>query len=96
MNTRLGADSKFNSPGNDLGNFHHGRKVSGEGLQTILLEPKDFKHKENKILEWAKISTFTITLTDAQTNQKLHLAKPEGLAVLKRIELVDSGVAQAK
>ena len=92
----LGVDSKFNGHGNDLGNFNHGRKVGGEGLQTILLEPTDFKHKENKVLEWAKISTFTITLTDAQTKQKLNLASPDGLAILKRIELVDAAASRAK
>ncbi|MGB1937810.1 MAG: alpha/beta hydrolase family protein [Akkermansiaceae bacterium] len=84
----LGIDSKFNGHGKDLGNFHYGTKISGNGSKTILLEAKDFKSKENKALEWSKISTFNITLTDAGTKQPINLASPEGRAILKLIELV--------
>ena len=84
----LGIDSKFNGHGKDIGNFNHGRKVSGKGPQTILLEAKDFNSKGDKPLEWSKISTFTISLTDAETKQRIQLATPEGARILKRIELV--------
>ena len=84
----LGLESKFNGHGKDLGNFHYGTKISGNGPQTTLLEARDFKSKENKALEWSKISTFNITLTDAATKQKINLASPEGRAILKRIELI--------
>lgn len=84
----LGVDSKFNGPGMDLGHFHYGTKVSGDGPETILLETSAFKSNDNKALEWSKVSTFTITLTDAHTKEKIRLASPEGMAVLKRIELV--------
>ena len=84
----LGVDSKFNGHGKDIGNFNHGRKVSGKGPQTILLEAKDFNSKGDKPLEWSKISTFTITITDAETKQRIQLATPEGARILKRIELV--------
>jgi hypothetical protein len=62
--------------------------VSGKGPQTILLEAKDFNSKGDKPLEWSKISTFTISLTDAETKQRIQLATPEGARILKRIELV--------
>ena len=84
----LGIDSKFNGHGKDLGNFNYGTKISGRGPQTILLEAKDFKSKDKKTLEWSKISTFTISLTDAETKQRIKLGSPEGAKILKRIELV--------
>jgi hypothetical protein len=84
----LGIDSKFNGHGKDLGNFNYGTKISGKGTQTILLEAKDFKSKDKKTLEWSKISTFTISLTDAETKQRIKLGSPEGAQILKRIELV--------
>ena len=84
----LGIDSKFNGHGKDIGNFNNGRKVSGNGPQTILLEAKDFNGKGDKPLEWSKISTFTISLTDAETKQRIKLGSPEGAKILKRIELV--------
>ena len=85
----LGIDSKFNGPGKDLGNFNYGRKISGSGAQTILLELKDFKSKDEKALEWSKISTFTITLTDAKTKQKIKLADSESAGFLQCIELIN-------
>jgi hypothetical protein len=91
----LAIESKFNGPGQDVGNFNHGRKVSGNGPQTILFEAKDFNKKgrtnskANTPLEWSKISSFTIILTDAETKQKINLASLEGSEILKRIELVN-------
>lgn len=84
----LGLDSKFNGNGNDLGNFHYGTKISGVGPKTILLEAKDFKSKDDKALEWSKVSTFSITLTDAETKQRIKLAEPENAGLLQRIELI--------
>jgi hypothetical protein len=84
----LGLDSKFNGNGNDLGNFHYGTKISGKGAKTILLETKDFKSKGDKALEWSKISTFSVTLTDAETKHRIKLAEPEGVSLLQRIELI--------
>ena len=91
----LGIDSKFNGPGKDIGNFHHGRKISGNGPQTILLAAKDFTSKDDKSLEWSKISTLTITLTDAKTKQRINLSSPEGAQILKRIELIKPQTLQA-
>ncbi len=91
----LAIESKFNGRGQDVGNFNHGRKVSGNGPQTILFEAKDFNKKgrtnskANTPLEWSKISSFTIILTDAETKQKINLASLEGSEILKRIELVN-------
>ena len=46
------------------------------------------KKENNKPLEWSKITTFAITLTDTKTKRKINLASPTGAEVLKRIELV--------
>jgi hypothetical protein len=90
---RLDVDGRYNAPEKEIGKFHYERKVSGNGPQTILLEARDFKkgqnkNKNDKALEWSKISTFTITLTDDKTKEEIKLAGPEGSGVLKRIELV--------
>ncbi len=84
----IGTDSKFLGGGRDQGNFHHGRRLDGDGETTVLLSPSDFKSKDEKTIEWSKISTFTITLTDANTRQGLDLSAPEHASLLKRIELV--------
>tara|TARA_B110000285_G_scaffold108058_1_gene122756 strand:- start:6671 stop:6859 length:189 start_codon:yes stop_codon:yes gene_type:complete len=46
------------------------------------------KKENNKPLEWSKITSFAITLTDTKTKRKINLASPGGTEVLKRIELV--------
>ena len=84
----LGAESKFLGAGRDLGNFNHGRRITGDGSTTIVLTPTDFKNKDDKTLEWSKISTFSITLTDQKTKQRIKLPHPEAPPVLQRIELV--------
>jgi hypothetical protein len=50
---------------------------------TILLTPADFKKKDNKAIEWSKVSTFDITLTDDKTKQAIDLTSPEGSSLLK-------------
>ena len=90
----LDIDGRYNAPDKEIGKFHYERKVSGNGPQTILLEAGDFKkeptNSNDKPLEWSKISTFTITLIDDKTKQKIKLASPGGAEILKRIELVKS------
>ena len=90
---RLDVDGRYSDPDIAIGKFHHERKVSGNGPQTILIEATDFKQGRNKIensrpLEWSSITTFAISLTDTRTKRKINLASPEGARVLKRIELV--------
>jgi len=84
----LGADSKFLGRGRDLGNFNHGRRITGDGPTTIILSPSDFKNKEDKTLEWSKVSTFSISLTDQQSKRKIKLTDPNERKILQRIELV--------
>ena len=89
----LDVDGRYNDPDIEIGKFNHTRTVSGHGPQTLLLETKDFKKKRskeenNKALEWSKIATFTITLTDDTSKRIINLARPDGAGVLKRIELV--------
>lgn len=90
----LHVDGRYNTPENEIGKFSHQRIVSGRGLQTILLETADFKKEyskkaNDKPLEWSKITTFAITLTDAKTERAINLAGPQGTGVLKRMELVN-------
>jgi hypothetical protein len=54
-----------------------------------LLTPADFKNKDNKALEWSKVSNITISLPDDKTKQAIDLKTPKGAEALKRIELVN-------
>lgn len=85
----IGAESKFLGNGRDLGNFNHHRRIKGDGDTTITLTPADFQNKDSKALEWSKITTFSMTLTDQKTKQRIKLADPEVAHILVRIELVE-------
>ena len=87
----LSAESKFLGDGRDLGSFHYGRRIAGDGPKSIVLTTGDFKSKDSKALEWSKISTFSISLTDQKTKRKIKLTDLEALKVLERIELVSEG-----
>jgi dienelactone hydrolase len=102
----LKADSKYSSPEKDIGTFHYTQKVHGNGPHTILLEAVDFtrgkakKKKQANVetgnpLEWSKISTFAITLTNEKTQRKINLTNPGVSRPLKRIELVKPKSCQA-
>ena len=87
----LGAESKFLGGGRDLGSYHHGRRIAGDGPTHVVLTPADFKlrgEKKGKALEWSKISTFSINLTDQKTKQRIKLTDPVARQVLQRIELI--------
>jgi hypothetical protein len=84
----LSAESKFLGNGRDLGSFHYGQRIAGDGLKTIVLTAGDFKNKESKALEWSKLSTFTISLTDQKTKRRIKLTDLEARKVLGRIEMV--------
>jgi hypothetical protein len=85
----LGVDSKFLGSGRDLGSFNHGRRIEGDGPTTITLTPADFKNKDGNTLEWSRITTFSISLTDQKTKQKIKLTDSNAWQVLRRIELVE-------
>ena len=84
----LSAESKFLGNGKDLGSFHYGRRITGDGPNSITLTTGDFKSKDSKALEWSKISTFSISLNDQKTKRKIKLTDLEALKVLGRIEMV--------
>ena len=87
----LSAESKFLGDGRDLGSFNYGRRIAGDGSKSIVLTTGDFKSKDSKALEWSKISTFSISLTDQKTKRKIKLTDLEARKVLERIELVSEG-----
>ena len=92
----LDINGKYNDPDKAIGTFQYERKLSGNAPQTILIETKDFKQAKKKKaktgddrpLEWSKVTTFAITLTDTKTKRKINLATPDGAQILNRIELV--------
>ena len=86
---RLRLGSSFLSRENNLGNFTYNTKISGKGPQQVLIARKDFKGEKDKELEWAKISTFNVTLVDHTQRKAIKLTDPETHAILKRIELID-------
>lgn len=84
---RLNAESKFLSQENNLGSFVYTKGIEGEQSQEIAITRRDFKHQEGKILEWAKIATFEVTLIDRETNQKLILTSKPGQDFIESINL---------
>lgn len=86
---RLRFGSGFLGRGNSLGNFNYHTKVSGKGPQQILIDRKEIKGDPGKVLEWAKISTFSVTLVDNEKKQVVRLSEPTSRAILKKIELID-------
>jgi len=90
MSLRLKTSSKFLSRNNDQGDFSFAKNVSGEGPQKVLIDRSEFKNKDGKQLEWAKISTFSLTIVDLETKHPINLASDDGQKALRRIELVNS------
>ncbi len=86
---RLRLGSSFLSRENNLGTFTYNTQVNGKGPQQILVNRKDFKSEKNLELEWAKVSTFNVTLVDHTKRKAIRLTDPETHSILKRIELID-------
>ena len=90
LSLRLNADGQFLSRENNLGKFSFVKRVEGDGARVIRINRNEFKSPEGKVLEWAKIATFDVTLVDDATKAKLSLASDEGREVLQRIQLLDA------
>lgn len=86
---RLRLGSSFLSRENNIGTFTYHTKVTGKGPQQILINRKNFKSEKDKVLEWAKVSTFNVTLVDHTQRKAIKLTDPKTHSILKRIELVD-------
>jgi hypothetical protein len=86
---RLRLGSSFLSRENNIGTFTYHTKVTGKGPQQVLINRKDFKSEKNVELEWAKVSTFNVTLVDLKQKKAVRLSDPKTHSILKRIELID-------
>ena len=86
---RLRLGSSFLSRENNIGTFTYHTKVTGKGPQQILVNRKDFKGEKDKELEWAKVSTFNVTLVDHTQRKAIRLTDPKTHSILKRIELIE-------
>ena len=86
---RLRLGSSFLSRENNLGNFTYNTKISGNGTQQVVVHRKDFKSEKGTELEWAKVSTFNLTLVDHQKKKAVRLTDPASRSILKKIELID-------
>ncbi len=91
---RLRLGSSFLSRENNIGTFTYQTKVNGKGPQQVLINRKDFKSEKNLELEWAKISTFNVTLVDLKQNKAVSLTDPKSHSILTRIELMDPHSSQ--
>ena len=91
---RLRLGSSFLSRENNIGTFTYQTKVNGKGPQQVLINRKDFKSEKNLELEWAKISTFNVTLVDLKQKKAVSLTNPKSHSILKRIELMDPHSSQ--
>ena len=89
LTLRLKASSKFLSRADNIGDFTFAGRISGKGIQKLVVNREDFRGDGGKILEWSRIATFEVTLIDESTKSKLDLTSPEGHAILQSIRLVD-------
>ena len=89
LTLRLKASSKFLSRADNIGDFTLAGRISGKGIQKLVVNREDFRGDGGKILEWSRIATFEVTLIDESTKSKLDLTSPEGHAILQSIRLVD-------
>lgn len=87
---RLNVESSFLSRERNLGKFTCVRTFSGDKPQTLILTTDDFQSDEQKQLRWDSIAVFELVLVDrSNNNARIPLTSAEGLAILKRIELID-------
>ena len=91
--SKQGIDEKELQEGNHWRKpWPEGHTDSGEGDADVLNRfnlPKKAKAEKDKELEWAKISTFNVTLVDHTQRKAIKLTDPQTHAILKRIELID-------
>ncbi len=81
-------ESKFLHQPDNQGSFTAIKQVSGSGPREIVLRREDFTGQDGKTLEWAKIETFHITLTDTEAKQPITLTTKQGQSFLTSIRLV--------
>ncbi|MEZ6126619.1 MAG: dienelactone hydrolase family protein [Planctomycetaceae bacterium] len=91
---RLNVDSKFLSQPDNLGDFTYAARIQGNGPQQVIISREDFQNSDgnkanHRILEWSKVATFEITITDETTKTRLQLTSIPESRVIRRIELVD-------
>ncbi len=87
---RMNVESGFLSRERNLGRFTCVRTFDGDQPQRLILTAADFQSDEQKQLRWDSISVFELVLVDrSDNNARIPLTSPEGLAILKRIELID-------
>lgn len=89
LSLRLNAGSSFLSRKDNLGNFSFAKRVEGQGTREVVIGREDFKSAEGKMIEWAKIATFEITIVDVETKDKLDLTSQAGHKVLQLIKMVE-------
>ena len=89
LSLRLRVDSRFLSEGLNLGSFSLPRSIEGNGPQDVVIDRHDFKSKDDKELQWSKITRFYLSIVDEASKTKIDLTSKEGLDMLKSITLVD-------
>ena len=85
----LNAGSKFLARENNLGDFTCVKVIDDQGSQELVINREDFKTADGKSLQWSKVATFEIAISEAETKARLDLTLKEGQSVLKLIKLVD-------
>lgn len=89
LTLRLNAKSSFLSRPDNIGEFSYSKNINGDETQEIVVDRADFKGEDGRTLEWSKIATFEVTMTDRDSQQKLDLTSASGHNVLQEIKLVD-------
>jgi len=91
LRLQLQAESRFHGKGPNLSGFFCNRAVEGNGVQNVVIARDEFKTGKDgeQTLEWSKLTRFTLSLMDMESEQKVDLLSEEGREILKSIRFVD-------
>ncbi|MHC4094796.1 MAG: hypothetical protein ACYSWZ_04415 [Planctomycetota bacterium] len=87
LSLRLRADSRFLSEGLNLGSFSLSRSIERKGPRDVMIDRHDFKSKDDKELEWSRITRFYLSIVDEASKARIDLTSKEGRGMLKSITL---------
>jgi len=96
LRLQLQIDSRFHGKGPDLTGFYYLKVVEGDGPQNVVIDRRDIKWRPKgkkgvvNVLNWSKITRFSLSIYDVTAKSSIDLTSDEGRAVLKKIAMVDT------
>ena len=87
----MNTSSRFLGLRRDQSNYFFNKVITGNEWQKIIVSPEDFKTHDKKTeekLEWEKVVTFTLSIMDMESKQKVDLTSEKRKQLLQSIDLV--------